>query len=53
MRKSEKPVSKTLRESGKDAATADESVGSRSVRRALVIFELMLQRGNLGLERFL
>jgi len=45
MRKSAKPVLKTRRESGRDAAAADESVGSRSVRRALDIFELMLRRG--------
>ena len=45
MRKSGKPVSKSRRESGQAAATADESIGSRSVRRALDIFELMLRRG--------
>lgn len=36
---------KSLRETGRDVQADDESTGSRSVRRALDIFELMLERG--------
>jgi DNA-binding IclR family transcriptional regulator len=44
IRTSLKSNAKGHAESGPEAATEDESTGSRSVRRALDIFELMLQR---------
>jgi IclR family KDG regulon transcriptional repressor len=46
MNTSVKPaIGKTVREPGRDIAAEDESTGSRSVRRALDIFELILRRG--------
>ncbi len=40
-----KPTSKRTHETGSDIVSDEESSGSRSVRRALDIFELMLERG--------
>ena len=45
MRTSEKPIVKSPRRAGKVATMEEDSNGSRSVRRALDIFELMLERG--------
>ena len=45
MRTSEKPIVKSPRRAGKVATKEEDSNGSRSVRRALDIFELMLERG--------
>lgn len=45
MNTSLKPLTKRPRETGSDSVSEDESSGSRSVRRALDIFELMLERG--------
>src|SRR5690606_17678396 len=45
MRTSLKSTAKNQPEPGPETAPEDESTGSRSVRRALDIFELMLQRG--------
>ena len=44
VRTSEKPIVKSPRRTGKAAIKEEDSNGSRSVRRALDIFELMLQR---------
>src|SRR5687768_14193115 len=44
IRTSLKSNAKSQPESGPEAAGEDENTGSRSVRRALDIFELMLQR---------
>ena len=44
MRSSLKSTPTSVLEPGPEAVTEDESTGSRSVRRALDIFELMLQR---------
>ena len=44
MRSSLKSTPNSVLEPGPEAVTEDESTGSRSVRRALDIFELMLQR---------
>ena len=44
MRSSLKSTSSSPPEPGPEAFADDESTGSRSVRRALDIFELMLQR---------